>query len=115
MKDPRELLLIPACRPGKNQYTYYLCHARKQPATLTYFITIAETCWPPSVKLLSDREDALVWTSPARTRRDHSDTALTALAQLAPPPPGPSPPEPLSSPRAPAAPARSSFHREPAV
>jgi hypothetical protein len=37
-KDPRELLLIRRLPDrGKNQYTYYLCHAAEgKPATLTY-------------------------------------------------------------------------------
>jgi SRSO17 transposase len=47
-KDPRELLLIRRLPDrGKNQYTYYLCHAAEgRPATLTYFITIAGSRWP---------------------------------------------------------------------
>ena len=43
-----ELLLIRRLPDrGKNQYTFYLCHAPEgRPATLTYFITIAGRRWP---------------------------------------------------------------------
>ena len=50
-EDPRELLLVRRLPDrGKNQYTYYLCHAAEgRPATLTYFITIAGSRWPVEV------------------------------------------------------------------
>ena len=84
-KDPRELLLIRRLPDrGKNQYTYYLCHAAEgRPATLTYFITIAGSRWPVETTFRTGK-DAFGWDqSQARTwNAINRHTALTALAQL---------------------------------
>jgi SRSO17 transposase len=84
-KDPRELLLIRRLPDrGKNQYTYYLCHAAEgRPATLTYFITIAGSRWPAETTFRTGK-DAFGWDqSQARTwNAICRHTALTALAQL---------------------------------
>jgi SRSO17 transposase len=83
--DPRELLLIRRLPDrGKNQYTYYLCHAAEgRPATLTYFITIAGRRWPVETTFRTGK-DAFGWDqSQARTwNAICRHTVLTALAQL---------------------------------
>jgi hypothetical protein len=84
-KDPQELLLIRRLpERGKNQYTFYLCHAAGgRPATLTYFIIIASRRWPVETTFKTgkdafgwDQSQALTWDALNR------HTALTALAQL---------------------------------
>jgi DDE superfamily endonuclease len=84
-KDPREFLLIRRLPDrGKNQYTFYLCHAPEgRPATLTYFITIAGRRWPVETTFRTGK-DAFGWDQcQARTwNAINRHTALTALAQL---------------------------------
>ena len=84
-KDPREFLLIRRLPDrGKNQHTFYLCHAAEgRPATLTYFITIAGSRWPVETTFRTGK-DAFGWDqSQARTwNAICRHTALTALAQL---------------------------------
>ena len=84
-KDPREFLLIRRLPDrGKNQHTFYLCHAAEgRPATLTYFITIAGSRWPVETTFRTGK-DAFAWDqSQARTwNAICRHTALTALAQL---------------------------------
>ena len=84
-QDPDELLLIRRLpERGKNQYTFYLCHAAEgRPATLTYFLTIASRRWPVETTFKTgkdafgwDQAQALTWDALCR------HTALTALAQL---------------------------------
>jgi hypothetical protein len=84
-KDPRELLLIRRLPDrGKNQYTYYLCHAAEgRPATLTYFITIAGSRWPAETTFRTGKDAFGRDQSQARTwNAICPHTALTALAQL---------------------------------
>ena len=67
--DPREFLLIRRLPSrGKNQYTFYLCHAPQgRPATMTYFITIAGRRWPVEVTFKTGK-DTFGWDqSQART------------------------------------------------
>jgi SRSO17 transposase len=84
-QDPRELLLIRRLpERGKNQYTFYLCHAAEgMPATLTYFITMAGSRWPVETTFRTGK-DCFGWDqSQARTwNAVNRHTALTALAQL---------------------------------
>jgi hypothetical protein len=84
-KDPEELLLIRRLpERGKNQYTFYLCHAAGgRPATLAYFIIIASRRWPVETTFRTgkdafgwDQAQALTWDALCR------HTALTALAQI---------------------------------
>jgi len=66
---------------GKNQHTFYLCHAAEgRPATLTYFITIAGTRRPVETTFRTGK-DAFAWDqSQARTwNAICRHTALTAL------------------------------------
>jgi hypothetical protein len=83
--DPREFLLIRRLNGReKNQYTFYLCWAPEgQPATMTYFVTIAGRRWPVETTFRTGK-DALGWDqSQARTfDAICRHTALTALAQL---------------------------------
>jgi len=83
--DPREFLLIRRLPDrGKNQYTFYLCHAPEgRPATLTYFITIAGRRWLVETTFRTAK-DAFGWDqSQARTYTAiNRHTVLTALAQL---------------------------------
>jgi hypothetical protein len=83
--DPREFLLIRRLPDrGKNQYTFYLCHAPEgRPATLTYFITIAGRRWPVETTFRTAK-DSFGWDqSQARTYTAiNRHTVLTALAQV---------------------------------
>jgi SRSO17 transposase len=82
--DPEELLLVRRLDRGKNQYTYYLCHAAAgSPATLTYFVTIASRRWPVETTFRTGK-DAFGWDqSQARTWDAlHRHTLLTALAAI---------------------------------
>ncbi len=84
-KEPREFLLIRRLPDrGKNQHTFYLCHAPEgRPATLTCFITIAGRRWPVETTFRTGK-DSFGWDqSQARTwNAINRHTALTALAQL---------------------------------
>jgi hypothetical protein len=83
--DPAEFLLVRRLpERGKNQYTFYLCHAAEgMPPTLTCFITIAGRRWPVETTFRTGK-DAFGWDqSQARTwNAVNRHTALAALAQL---------------------------------
>jgi SRSO17 transposase len=82
--DPGEFLLIRKLDRDKNQYTFYLCHAAAgQPATLTYFVTIASRRWPVETTFRTGK-DAFGWDQSQVRAWDalHRHTLLTALAQI---------------------------------
>ena len=77
-------LLIRRLISRPDQYTFYLCHApADQPATMTFFVTIAGRRWPVE-ETFKIGKDVLGWdSSQARTwTAQCRHTALAALAQL---------------------------------
>lgn len=82
--SPYRHLLIRRLISRPDQYTFYLCHApARQPATMTYFVTISGRRWPVE-ETFKTGKDVLGWDS-SQTRTWHAQcrhTALAALAQL---------------------------------
>jgi SRSO17 transposase len=82
--DPEEFLLVRKLDRDKSQYTCYLCHAAAgNPATLTYFVTMAGRRWPVETSFKSGK-DAFGWDQSQARKWDalNRHTLLTALAQI---------------------------------
>ena len=82
--SPRHVLLIRRLISRPDNLTFYLCWAPEdQPATMTFFITIAGRRWPAE-ETFKTGKDVLAWDqSQARTwDATCRHTALAALAQL---------------------------------
>jgi SRSO17 transposase len=108
--SPHHHLLIRRLISRPDQYTFYLCHApARQPATMTYFVTISGRRWPVE-ETFKTGKDVLGWDS-SQARTWHAQcrhTALAALAQLRqaairnsicgdiPPPAAPTAPQPAA-------------------
>jgi SRSO17 transposase len=82
--SPRHVLLIRRLISRPDNLTFYLCWARQdQPATMTFFITIAGRRWPAE-ETFKLGKDVLGWDQAQARTWDATcrHTALAALAQL---------------------------------
>jgi len=82
--SPRHVLLIRRLISRPDNLTFYLCWARQdQPATMTFFITIAGRRWPAG-ETFKLGKDVLGWDQAQARTWDGicRHTALVALAQL---------------------------------